>query len=74
VTSQHEPPGDHPPPPIADRIREAARHGLRAADKFRTKVVDASYTEIGQYALVMAGVAVLLLVVILAALAVMLFL
>lgn len=56
----------------ASRFRQAARRRLRAADKLRAKFVDASYTEIGQYALVMTGAAFLLLLVNLVALAVLL--
>ncbi|MBB1153456.1 hypothetical protein [Amycolatopsis dendrobii] len=54
------------------RISQAARRRLRAAGKIRTKFADASYTEIGQYALVMAGAAFLLLLVNMVALAMLL--
>ncbi len=44
-------------------------HRLRAADRIRIKLIDASFTEIGQYSLVMLGLALFVRVVNLAWLA-----
>jgi hypothetical protein len=58
----------------AQRLRWWASRNMRAADRLRMEYVDAAYTPIGQRALVMFGVAFLVLVVNLAVLGALLFL
>ncbi|MET9262345.1 hypothetical protein [Amycolatopsis sp. NPDC004079] len=59
---------------LGNRISQTARRRLRTLDKLRTKVADASYTEVGQYALLMFCAAALVLAVNLVALGALLFL
>lgn len=51
------------PPGKTERLRSWTSRRLRAADRVRISFVEASFTEIGQYSLVMFGLALCVLVV-----------
>lgn len=51
------------PPGKAKRLRGWAARRLRAADRIRALFIEASFTEIGQYSIVMFGLALFVLVV-----------
>lgn len=56
------------PPGKVERLRGWVARRLRAADRARTIFIEASFTEIGQYSIVMFGLALFVLVVNLACL------
>ncbi|WP_372663692.1 hypothetical protein [Amycolatopsis kentuckyensis] len=63
MTTQDDQRATAVPPGKTDRLRAWAARRLRAADRARTLFIEASFTEIGQYSLVMFGLALFVLVV-----------
>lgn len=63
MTTQDGPPKNIAPPGKTERLRGWAARRLRAADRIRSMFIEASFTEIGQYSIVMFGLALFVLIV-----------